>query len=273
MIGRKKHSHIEPGERRAVGVDICHVNKRFHQQVVLDDVHFSIEPGEIFVIMGPSGAGKSTLMRAIVNLEGVDSGDILINGESAFRQQTHVRMHTAIVFQAGGLFNSLTVYDNLAFYPREHRLYDRKTLHDKVHYTLQILNLAGCADKYPAELSGGMRKRVAIARSLLIEPRLLLYDEPTSELDPLSAANIAEVIGTLKEEFDVTSIVVSHDRDLAINIGERVALMEKGRVVTIDTPEGLCASTNPVVREFLQPTIDCQKPRFRQAACGSPVPY
>ncbi len=265
----KKLQPIMTDARRAVGVDIQHVNKRFDQQVVLDDVHFTIEPGEIFVLMGPSGAGKSTLMRAIVNLEGVDSGEILINGESAFRQQTHVRMHTAIVFQAGGLFNSLTVYDNLAFYPREHRLYDKKTLHDKVHYTLQILHLEGCADKYPAELSGGMRKRVAIARSLLIEPRLLLYDEPTSELDPISAANISEVIGTLKEEFDVTSIVVSHDRELAMSIGERVALMESGRVVTIDTPKGLCASQNPVVKEFLQPTIDCLQPRFRQAA-GSP---
>lgn len=251
--------------RRAVQVEIDHVNKRFHEQLVLNDVSFVIEPGEIFVIMGPSGAGKSTLMRAIVNLESVDSGEIRINGLDAFKQQTHKLMHTAIVFQAGGLFNSLTVEENLAFYPREHRLYDRKTLHDKVHYTLQILNLEGCADKMPSQLSGGMRKRVAIARSLIIEPRLLLFDEPTSELDPVSAANITEVIGTLREEYDMTSIVVTHDRELATSIGERIALMGHGEVVMLDTPDKLSKSENPEVRDFLYPGINCHKPRFREA--------
>ncbi len=251
-------------DRRAVRVEIDRVSKSYNNQRVLDDVSFTIEPGEIFVIMGPSGAGKSTLMRAIVNLEKVDEGEIRINGLDAFKQQTHKLMHTAIVFQAGGLFNSLTVEENLGFYPREHRLYDRKTINEKVAYTLRILNLEGCADKMPSQLSGGMRKRVAIARSLIIEPRLLLFDEPTSELDPVSAANITEVIGTLREEYDMTSIVVSHDRELAASIGERVALMGSGKVVMLDTPQKLAESEDPEVTAFLKPSINCNNPRFRQ---------
>ncbi|MEM8549907.1 MAG: ATP-binding cassette domain-containing protein, partial [Verrucomicrobiota bacterium] len=143
--------------------------------------------------------------------------------------------------------------------------YDRKTLQEKVDYTLNILHLQNCADKMPSELSGGMRKRVGIARSLIIEPRLLLFDEPTSELDPISAANITEVIGTLREEFDMTSIVVSHDRELAMNIGERVALMGHGEVVMLDKPEKLAECDDPRVVDFLKPSINCKDPRFRQA--------
>lgn len=247
-----------------VGVEVKQLSKRFGEQVVLDDVSFSVEPGEIFVLMGPSGAGKSVLLRHLVNLEKPDSGQVLIDGKDAEQPATHREIRTALVFQAGALFNSMSVFDNLAFYPREHRLYDKSTLRDKVDRVLKILHIQDAAKKLPAELSGGMRKRVAIARALVMEPQLLLYDEPTSELDPVTAANISEIIGTLKEEFSVTSVVVSHDRDLALGIADRVGLLMGGKLVALATPDELQASTDPQVADFMHPKIDMQDPRFRK---------
>lgn len=249
---------------QAVGIHIENLKKSYGKQVVLDGINLEIAPEETFVLMGPSGAGKSVLLRQVIGLEAPDEGRVLIDGSDASSPQTHEKIRSAMVFQAGALFNSMSVYDNLAFYPREHRLYNRRGLDEKVRRTLEILNLEQAADKLPAQLSGGMRKRVAIARALVMEPRLLLYDEPTSELDPVTSANIAEIIATLKNEFAVTSLVVSHDRDLALNIADRIALLDKGRLVTIDTPDGLRRSDNPVVREFLNPVIDPQHPRFRK---------
>lgn len=254
----------ESTPRRAVPVDIHGLTKRYGDMTVLEDISLSVEPGEVFVIMGPSGAGKSVLLRHLAGLERPDEGEALIGARDAGLAETHERVRTALVFQAGALFNSMSVYDNLAFYPREHRLATKNEIRDKVYRTLSILNLENTANKHPSELSGGMRKRVAIARALIMEPQLLLYDEPTSELDPISAANIAEVIGTLKEEFDVTSIVVSHDRELALSVGDRVALLEAGKLVTVASPEVLKQSTDPRVMEFLAPKIDTAKPRFRQ---------
>lgn len=252
------------GAGRAVGIVIENLKKSYGKQVVLDGISFEIKPEEIFVLMGPSGAGKSVLLRQVIGLEAPDAGRILIDGQDANLLETHEQVKSAMVFQSGALFNSMSVYDNLAFYPREHRLYSRKELDDKVRHTLKILNLEQAADKMPSQLSGGMKKRVAIARTLVMEPRLLLYDEPTSELDPVTSANIAEIIATLKNESTVTSIVVSHDRDLALNIADRIGLLDKGKLVTIDTPEGLKKSDNPIVQEFLNPKIDPAHPRFRE---------
>ena len=145
----------------------------------------------------------------------------------------------SLVFQAGALFNSMTVYDNLALYPREHRLAKESGIRDKVMRALQILSLENAAQKYPAELSGGMKKRVAIARALVMEPQLMLYDEPTSELDPVMSATISEVIATLREQYHVTSIVVSHDRDLALSIADHVGILMGGRLRALARPEEL----------------------------------
>lgn len=250
-------------EREAVSIEVKDLSKRYGEQVVLDGVSFDVEPGEIFVIMGPSGAGKSVLLRNIVGLELPDQGSIHLNGLDASQPETHRTISSALVFQAGALFNSLSVFDNLAFYPREHRLYDKKTLREKVERTLEILNIADAARKQPSELSGGMRKRVAIARALVMEPQLLLYDEPTSELDPVTAANITEIIGTLREEYNVTSVVVSHDRDLALSVAQRVALLNEGKIIAMDSPDQLKQSDDQRVQEFLNPKIDIEKPRFR----------
>ncbi|MEO0795472.1 MAG: ATP-binding cassette domain-containing protein [Verrucomicrobiota bacterium] len=254
----------EEHSTQPVAVEVKALTKQFGDQVVVNQASFEVRPGEIFVIMGPSGAGKSVLLRHLINLEKADSGQVLIDGLDAADASTHRKIRTALVFQAGALFNSMNVFDNLAYYPREHRLYGRKILREKVERMLAIMNIENAAKKLPSELSGGMRKRVAIARALIIEPQLLLYDEPTSELDPVTAANISEIIGTLKEEFAVTSVVVSHDRDLALGVADRVAIMIGGRLLTVATPEELKQSKDPEIADFLNPKIDVHDPRFRR---------
>lgn len=249
--------------REAVDLEVCDVHKSYRAQKVLDGVSLRVEPGQIFVIMGPSGAGKSVLLKQIIGLEKPDSGEILIAGMDASDPRTHQKVRTGIVFQAGALFNSLTVYDNLALYPREHRLCPEREIRARVMEALRVLSLEDAVEKRPAELSGGMRKRVALARSLVMQPQLLLYDEPTSELDPMMGATISELIATVREETGLTSVVVSHDRDLAMAIGDRVALLVRGRLACNDTPEQVRNCNEPIVQEFLNPHIDPANPRFR----------
>ena len=254
---------MEQEERDGVGIQVIDLNMAFGAQKVLSSLSFNIHPGETFVIMGPSGSGKSVLLKNIIGLIKPSSGQVLIDGLDASDPTTRQSIITSLVFQSGALLNSLTVFDNLALYPREHRLYDSHTIQKKVEHTLGILSLGDASHKYPSELSGGMRKRVAIARALMTEPQLLLYDEPTSELDPIMSATITEIIGTLGKTRPVTSVVVTHDRDLAMAIGERVALLIDGKLDTIDTPENIEKSPKESVSNFLNPTIDLSNPRFQ----------
>jgi phospholipid/cholesterol/gamma-HCH transport system ATP-binding protein len=256
--------HPARDDRSPVDVSVSGMGKVYGQQTVLSDISFDVKPGEIFVIMGPSGSGKSVLLRHIAGLETPSQGTITINGHDPRLADTRDRFALALVFQSGALFNSQSVYDNLALYPLEHRICPKKEIHDRVMRALRILSIEHAAHKLPAELSGGMRKRVAIARALVMEPQLILYDEPTSELDPVMSATIAEIIATLKEEYAVTSIVVSHDRDLALTIGERIALLHQGRLIACEPPAGLRASRDPIITEFLNPRIDVRQPRFKQ---------
>jgi phospholipid/cholesterol/gamma-HCH transport system ATP-binding protein len=189
---------------------------------------------------------------------------VRIGEYDAANPATREKVHLALVFQAGALFNSLTVYDNLALYPREHRLCAEPGIRDRVMNALQILSLEKAVNKYPSELSGGMKKRVAIARALVIEPQLLLYDEPTSELDPVMGATISEIIATLREQTAVTSIVVTHDRFLALNIADRIAMVLDGRIRAIGTPQEFSQSKDPAITNFLNPTIDLKNPRFKE---------
>jgi len=251
-------------ESPAVGVSIESLTKKFGKTVVLKDVSIKIEPGEIFVLMGPSGSGKSVLLKHIVGLETPTSGRVIVDSQDAADPETREEVRMALVFQAGALFNSLSVYDNLALYLREHRIGDEASIREKVMHSLQILSLEKAAHQFPSELSGGMRKRVAIARSLVMEPQLMLYDEPTSELDPIMAATISEIIASLKDEYHVTSLVVSHDRDLALNIADRIGILMNGELVVVATPTELKSSTDPRVADFLNPKIDLHHPRFKE---------
>ena len=251
-------------ETPAVGVAIDDLCKNFGPHEVLKHVSFSVVPGEIFVLMGPSGSGKSVLLKHIVGLELPTSGRVTVDGRDAASETTREQVRMALVFQAGALFNSLSVYDNLALYPREHRLGNEPAIREKVMHALQILSLENAAQKYPSELSGGMKKRVAIARALVMEPQLMLYDEPTSELDPVMSATIAEIIATLKEQYHVTTIVVSHDRDLALNIADRVGILMGGKLLFLGPPSELRTPKDERVADFLNPQIDLKNPRFKK---------
>lgn len=249
--------------KEPVSVRVQGVSKNFGDQTVLSNISFEVSPGEIFVIMGPSGSGKSVLLKNIIGLELPDSGSIEIGGLDASSRDTHKQILTAMVFQSGALFNSLTVYENLAFYPREHELYSESVLDKRVKDVLDMLSLGSASQKHPSELSGGMRKRVAIARTLMMEPQLILYDEPTSELDPIMATTICEVIATLRKELGVTSIVVTHDTHVAESIADRVAVLMDGSIHLIATPAELKNINDERVRDFLNPSINLEHPRFK----------
>ena len=223
--------------RSGVSLQVRGLRKSFGGQVVLDGIDFEVQPGEIFVIMGPSGSGKSVLLKHLIGLESPDAGEILINGESIQTPEIASKYRLALVFQSGALFNSLTVGENVGLYLSEHRLKPPAEIARIVAEKLEDVGLKGTEDKIPGELSGGMKKRVAIARALGIEPQLILYDEPTSELDPLSAVVIGEEILKLQQRIQVTSLVVSHDRDLAFGVADRIAVIAEGRILAVGTPD------------------------------------
>ena len=234
-----------------VSLQVRGLRKSFDGQEVLKGLDFEVKPGEIFVIMGPSGSGKSVLLKHLIGLEPPDAGEILINGESIQSPEIASKYRIALVFQSGALFNSLTVGENVGLYLSEHRLKPPEEIARIVAEKLETVGLKGTEDKMPSELSGGMKKRVAIARALVIEPQLILYDEPTSELDPLSSVVIGEEILNLQQRIHVTSLVVSHDRDLAFGVADRIAVINEGRILTIGTPDEVKRFNDPLVQNFL----------------------
>ena len=233
-----------------VGVEVRGLQKAYRNHPVLRGMDFAVKPGEIFVIMGPSGSGKSVLLRHIIGLEAPDAGDIRLNDESIQDPDVLQKYRLGFVFQSGALLNSLTVGENVGLYLTEHRLKPPEEIARVVAEKLDVVGLKGTEDKMPAELSGGMKKRVAIARALVSEPQLILYDEPTSELDPISAIVIGEEILKLSETTHVTSLVVSHDRDLAFGIADRIAMMHEGRILTIGTPTEIKSHSDPIIRQW-----------------------
>ncbi len=240
----------------AASIEVRDLYKSYGQQEVLRGVSLKIEPGEIFALMGPSGSGKSVLMKHVIGLEASDRGDVLIAGLDASDPETHRKIHTAMVFQAGALFNSMTVFNNLALFPREHRLYPEDEIRERVENAMEALGIGEAGNKIPAELSGGMRKRVAVARAIVMEPQVILYDEPTSELDPVTAATVSELIAHVRERTGATSFVVTHDRDLMQGVADRAALLMRGQLVFQGTPEELVNSDEASVRAFMHPTIN-----------------
>jgi phospholipid/cholesterol/gamma-HCH transport system ATP-binding protein len=255
----RSHKSIDPSAPTVVS--IRRVGKCFASQTVLSDVSIDVYAGEIFVLMGKSGAGKSVLLRIVAGLESATSGEVRIHDCPVLEARN--RWLTALVFQSGALFNSMDVYDNLALYLREHRRCGECDIKKRVFRVLDLLSLADAAHKLPSELSGGMRKRVAIARGLVMEPEIMLYDEPTSELDPVTGASIVEIIGSVSRKMQVTTIVVSHDPRLALSIGHRIAILKKGVVERVEAPDWLARSTDPAVQEFFNPKIDLDHPRFQ----------
>jgi phospholipid/cholesterol/gamma-HCH transport system ATP-binding protein len=240
-----------PSNPSGVAVTVRGLRKSFGGQEVLRGLDFEVQPGEIFVIMGPSGSGKSVLLKHIIGLEQPDAGEIFINGESMESSDVMEKHRMAMVFQSGALLNSLTVGENVGLYLTEHQLKPPEEIARIVSEKMETVGLKGTESKMPGELSGGMKKRVAIARALVIEPQLILYDEPTSELDPLSAVIIGEEILHLQKRIHVTSLVVTHDRDLAFGIADRIAVIHEGRILAIGTPDEVKRLSDPLIHKFL----------------------
>jgi phospholipid/cholesterol/gamma-HCH transport system ATP-binding protein len=246
-------------QQRGVGLAVRGLRKSYGTLEVLRDLSFDVAAGEIFVIMGPSGSGKTVLLKHLIGLEEPDAGEILVDGESIQAPEVMSRYRMAMVFQSGALLNSLTVGENVGLYLTEHQLKPPEEIRQIILEKLATVGLQGTEDKMPAELSGGMKKRVAIARALVIEPQLLLYDEPTSELDPINAVIIAQEIARLNARINVTSLVVSHDRDLALGIADRLAVINAGRILSIGTPDQVRQSKDPLVQEFLSADFNARK--------------
>ncbi len=247
--------------QESVTVEVHGLRKSFGGQPVLKGLSFRVEQGEIFVIMGPSGSGKSVLLKHIIGLESPDEGEILIDGESIALPEVMEKHRLAMVFQSGALLNSLTVGENVGLYLAEHRLKTPAEIEKTVREKLEIVGLGGVERKMPNELSGGMKKRVAIARALVIDPQLILYDEPTSELDPLMSVTIGEEIVALNERIHATSIVVSHDRELAFGIADRIAIIFDGEIIFIGKPDEVKRHSDPRIKEFIHAEHQFKKAR------------
>ncbi len=243
-----------PTSPTATGIPVAvrGLRKSFGDQAVLKGVDLDIRAGEVFVLMGPSGSGKSVFLRHLIGLEAPDTGEILLGGELATSEGLGERYRLAMVFQSGGLLNSLTVGENVGLYLSEHQLKPTAEIARIVAEKLAAVRLEpSVAAKYPTELSGGMRKRVAIARALVTDPQLVLFDEPTSELDPLVALAIGREIVGLNHRTGATIVVVTHDRDLAFGIADRIAFLDGGEIAAIGTPAEMRASRHPLLQQFL----------------------
>jgi phospholipid/cholesterol/gamma-HCH transport system ATP-binding protein len=247
-----------PGTSRLTGVSVRieKLNKSFGEQHVLKDINLEVGAGETFSIIGPSGTGKSILLRHIIHLETPDSGQVYVNNLPLFFTATP-QPHTcrsSMVFQSSALFNSLTVGENVGLWMREHRIWDETRIRGIIAEKLTIVGLEGKEELRTAELSGGMKKRVAIARSLAMEPELVLYDEPTAELDPITTDELAETIMSLREKTGNTTIIVTHDLNFALYLSDRIAMMHRGEIVETGTPDQIRASNNPIVQRFIRTT-------------------
>ena len=241
-----------PPTATGIPVAIRNLRKSFGDQLVLKDLTLDIRAGEIFVLMGPSGSGKSVFLRHLIGLETPEAGEIRIGGELATSESLGEKYRLAMVFQSGGLLNSLTVAENVGLYLSEHRLKPRDEIARVVAEKLALVELEpAVAAKFPSELSGGMRKRVAIARALVTEPQLILFDEPTSELDPLVALTIGREILGLNRRTGATTVVVTHDRELAFGIADRIAFLNEGEIVALGTPAEVRAVGHPLLQQFL----------------------
>ena len=231
------------------------LEKRFGTTAVLSGVNMRVERREVAVIIGGSGAGKTTLLRILIGLERPTGGRVVVAGVDlallSERELNRARRKFGMVFQYSALLDSMNVFDNVAFPLREHTKLKEREIRDKVLDKLKVLGLDGTGQRFPSQLSGGMRKRVGLARALMLEPEVLMYDEPTSGLDPITSRMVDDLILETRERFSVTSVVISHDMAGAMQIADRIFVLAKGRVAASGTPRELAAGSNEIVREFI----------------------
>jgi phospholipid/cholesterol/gamma-HCH transport system ATP-binding protein len=231
------------------------LRKRIGAQEILRGVDITVGSGETLVIIGRSGGGKSVLLKNLIGLMQPDAGEIWIDGQNIIglseRQLAGIRRKVGILFQAGALFDSMTVEENIAFPLREAGERDTHVIERKIAEILEVIELEGQQKKMPVNLSGGMKKRVGLARAIINRPSCILYDEPTAGLDPVVSDSINRLIRRLQEHFHVTSVVVTHDMKSAFDVGDHIAYLHQGRIYFYGTPEEIQASTDPLIQDFL----------------------
>ena len=240
-------------------IEFKNLVKKFGERTVLKGLSFRIEEGEILFILGTSGTGKSVLLKNLVGLMRPDSGEIWIDGEevslASEDKYLDIRKKVGMVFQHPALFDSLTVFENVAFGLRKHFNFSEEQINEKVKKALGLVHIQGVEHKLPQQISYGMQKRVSLARTIALEPKVLLFDEPTTGLDPVTTNAINQLIKELSVSLKTTSIVVSHDMHCAIDIADRIIVLDQGQIVDKGTPEELKKSTVPLVKDFLAEVI------------------
>jgi phospholipid/cholesterol/gamma-HCH transport system ATP-binding protein len=236
-------------------IEFKNLVKKFGLRTVLNQISFKIEEGEILFILGTSGTGKSVLLKNIVGLMQPDAGEIWIDGQEVSQlsedEYLPVRKKCGMVFQHPALFDSLTIYENVAFGLRRHYEFDEQKISQIVKTSLALVHLSGIEQKLPAQISYGMQKRVSLARTVALEPRILLFDEPTTGLDPVTTSAINKLIYDLSRKLKTTSVVVSHDMKCALSIADRIIVLDKGSIVASGTPQELRKSQVSLVQDFL----------------------
>jgi phospholipid/cholesterol/gamma-HCH transport system ATP-binding protein len=244
-------------------IEVRDLTKAFGAHRVLDGVSLHIDAGESLVIIGRSGGGKSVLLKHIIGLIPSDSGEVWVADQKITgmneRELIGVRRRFGMVFQGAALFDSMTVADNVAFALRREKKWSEAQIGERVAHALETVDLPGVQEKKPAELSGGMRKRVGLARAIVYEPEIVLYDEPTTGLDPIASDSIDQLIIRVRDQLKVTSVVVTHDMRSARRVGNRICLLHKGRIYASGTPGEIFGSTDPIVRQFVDGVSDPQE--------------
>ncbi|MGN6625807.1 MAG: ABC transporter ATP-binding protein [Tepidisphaeraceae bacterium] len=236
-------------------IKVDKATKIYGSRPVLDQIELDVAPGETLVIMGGSGSGKSTLLRMMIGSIPIDAGDIVVMGKClcgmSGRELDAYRKSIGILFQSGALYNSMTLAENVALPLREHTDLSDNTIEILVKIKLELVGLREHASKLPSEISGGMKKRAGLARALALDPKILFYDEPSAGLDPVTSAEIDELIIKLNKVLGVTSVVVTHEMDSAFRIADRMVLLNHGKFVVSGTPEQMRASEDPLVHQFI----------------------
>lgn len=244
-------------------IEARHLQKRFNGTSVLQDVGFRIENGESVAIIGRSGCGKSVLLKHLIGLMKPEAGEVLIDGQNIVpmdeRQLLGVRRKFGMVFQGAALFDSMSVAENVAFGLRRYANFTGAEIARRVASALDMVDLPGTESKTPAELSGGMKKRVGLARAIVYEPQIVLYDEPTTGLDPIVSDSIDKLMIRVRDQLQVTTVVVTHDMRTARRVGNRVLMVHDKTIYASGTPDEFFASQDPVVRQFVDGVADAKK--------------
>jgi phospholipid/cholesterol/gamma-HCH transport system ATP-binding protein len=237
-------------------ISVIDVSKSFGERWVLRGIEIEVERGESMVLVGGSGAGKSVFIKHLIGLLQPDEGNVVVDGVdltvASPEAVLELRKRFGMSFQEGALFDSMSVFDNIAFPIRRHTSKSEQEVASRVAHCLELVRLPGIEHKMPSKLSGGMRRRVGFARAIALEPQILLFDEPTTGLDPINTAAIGRVINQLRQELDVTVVTITHDMSLANRIADRIAMMRRGKILMVDTPERFMQSSEPFVRGFLE---------------------